>query len=526
MPRGSRRMGSGTCDGKACGGCPDANDRKDVLCVRSCVAVFFLLCCCRVWLPPGMLAWPGSLMRMFPMRSEARLRPRRCLPSVARTVRVLRRRSRSRWNGPRFSSDRATSASGCVPSGTATTANCIVCSGLAIPPATGCFSKSPPAACCVLSWRARRRSLSREATSPAGGPGSGIISFWPGSPTEISRSGCRSGSTAWPWMALSQAAVGSSIRRRWSDKRLWIGDASSQADIDELICRDRLDAEGSWGLVATVYRDYFRTAPYDGIRMDLKPLRVPADSRAVAGFEKQLGLLARREGRWEPITDFAVRYCQWGYFDAKPFITWASTDTSIAAVDANGRVKALKPGRCAIFARFRQHQDRLFAGGDFARQAGPRLDLPRIASALSQRRREGPSCRGRRRDRTACDWATSDWRRLPAGAEVRLDLAPISDRRRLSVRLRRSQPQQTFSATVDRGPRSGRRDRRRVQVPVSRQAHVDAGAAGPERTDRRILRGQQRVDRADRRPADPTRLRSQGAQSRVWPRSGSTMSAP
>ena len=173
-----------------------------------------------------------------------------------------------RWNGPPCSSDRATSASGCVPSGTATTASRIACFGSATPPATGCSSRSPPAACCVSRWPARRRSRSREATSPPGGPGSGITSSWPGSPTEISRSDCRSGSTAWPWMAPWPAGADSSIRRRLTDKRLWIGDASSQADIDELICRDRLDAEGSWGLVATVYRDYFRTAPYDAIRMD------------------------------------------------------------------------------------------------------------------------------------------------------------------------------------------------------------------------------------------------------------------
>ena len=96
--------------------------------------------------------------------------------------------------------------------------------------------------------------------------------------------------------------------------------------MDELILRDRIDAEGPHGMVAAVYRDYFRTAPYDRIAVDPEPARVPADRRVIAGGEKQFGLQARREGHWEPVTEHAVRYSQWTYFDAKPLIQWKSSD--------------------------------------------------------------------------------------------------------------------------------------------------------------------------------------------------------
>ncbi len=134
---------------------------------------------------------------------------------------------------------------------------------------------------------------------------------------------------------------------------LTLGDATCDAAFDELIVRPDINAEGRVGMVACVYRDYFRTAPYTAIRVDPEPTRTPSDRRAVAGCEKQFGLLGRQDGRWEPMVENVVRYSQWAYFDAKPLIRWTTSDPSIATVDANGRVKALQPGMCTLKAAFR-----------------------------------------------------------------------------------------------------------------------------------------------------------------------------
>ena len=70
------------------------------------------------------------------------------------------------------------------------------------------------------------------------------------------------------------------------DKRLWIGDETADAVMDELIVRSQLHTKSSRNSRALVYRDYFRTAPYEAIRIDPEPLRVPADRRVVAGHPK------------------------------------------------------------------------------------------------------------------------------------------------------------------------------------------------------------------------------------------------
>ncbi|MFA6127896.1 MAG: hypothetical protein WC699_11365 [Bacteroidales bacterium] len=109
---------------------------------------------------------------------------------------------------------------------------------------------------------------------------------------------------------------------------------------------------GRYGTVASVYRDYFRTAPYESIRIDHESARVSSDLRAMAGFEKQFGLSARLNGRWEAVTENVVRYSQWAYFDAKPYIRWSTSDAEIATIDSTGRLKALKPGKCVVNAEF------------------------------------------------------------------------------------------------------------------------------------------------------------------------------
>ena len=49
---------------------------------------------------------------------------------------------------------------------------------------------------------------------------------------------------------------------RPADTRVWIGDGTSEAAMDELICRTNLAAEGGFRQLAIVWRDYFRTAPF------------------------------------------------------------------------------------------------------------------------------------------------------------------------------------------------------------------------------------------------------------------------
>lgn len=126
----------------------------------------------------------------------------------------------------------------------------------------------------------------------------------------------------------------------------------SGAVFAELIVRPKLDAEGSYGMIACVFSDFFRTAPYSAIRIDHEPGRVPSDLRAVAGFEKQFGLLANNQGVWQPLVENVVRYSQWAYFDARRLIKWSSSDPAIATIDATGKLNGIKPGRCEIRAQF------------------------------------------------------------------------------------------------------------------------------------------------------------------------------
>ncbi|MGD8452744.1 MAG: CARDB domain-containing protein [Phycisphaerae bacterium] len=142
-----------------------------------------------------------------------------------------------------------------------------------------------------------------------------------------------------------------------TDRRVWTGDASADATMDELIFRQKLDVEGPYGQLAIVYRDYFRTAPYTAIQITPEALRVPSDRRVVAGHEKQFGLLARIGDTFTPVTDYAFRYGQWAEFDAKPFITWHMSDETIATIDEAGMATGHAIGRCQLIAEFRGLRD-------------------------------------------------------------------------------------------------------------------------------------------------------------------------
>lgn len=131
------------------------------------------------------------------------------------------------------------------------------------------------------------------------------------------------------------------------------GDGGGDTSLDEAIIRPDIKGEGGNGMVACVYRDYFRTAPFTKIQIDLNATRVPSDRRAVVGFQKVFGLQALNEGVWEPITEQVVRYGQWAYFDAKPFIQWSTSDSSVATIDDKGILKAIKPGHVQVQASFR-----------------------------------------------------------------------------------------------------------------------------------------------------------------------------
>ncbi len=158
------------------------------------------------------------------------------------------------------------------------------------------------------------------------------------------------------------------------DKRMWIGDESSEAVMDELIMRDRSDTERMTGEKlrvysyesrdshpklqrGTVYRDYFRTAPFTSIEITHEALFTRSDRRVVEGHEKQFGLLAKLEGKMVPVTDYAVRYSQWGEYDAKPFITWKMSDEFVASIDENGMATGKSVGRCRLTAEFRGMKD-------------------------------------------------------------------------------------------------------------------------------------------------------------------------
>lgn len=137
------------------------------------------------------------------------------------------------------------------------------------------------------------------------------------------------------------------------DKKVYIGDSTSEAIIDELIFRNSFKNEEPNGQLAQVYRDYFRTAPYTKISVDANPCYAAADPRVVEGHEKQFGLFGEFEKKPQRVTDFVARYGNWADFDAKPLINWTSSNEKIATVDKNGLVTGKAVGKCKLTAEFR-----------------------------------------------------------------------------------------------------------------------------------------------------------------------------
>jgi len=221
---------------------------------------------------------------------------------------------------------------------------------------------------------------------------------------------------------------------------------------DELVVRPSLTADSQHGMVGTVYRDYFRSAPYRGLRVTAGATQIPTDARAVAGFEKQLGLEALNQGRWERLIENVERYSQWAYFDGRPFSSWSSSDASVATVDNTGRVKAIKPGRCTIKARYQN----LEASYQLEVVSPSRPDLGVICIDLSPKLRS---------DAVKCHYSSGDWvtarlrfgnfglKALPPGAGWRFSLAKeVQDDYRYGPR---DQPAVVAEGVLDREMKPG-----------------------------------------------------------------------
>lgn len=112
------------------------------------------------------------------------------------------------------------------------------------------------------------------------------------------------------WTTLPQA-----------DKKIWIGDSTTQAYIDELLIRNNVTGFERPTEMHTVWRDYFMTAPYSRIEVDTCPYPegVKTDPRVVRGQTKQFGVKALRSDTrvYEKLTDYGS-----GWADVKPYLNF------------------------------------------------------------------------------------------------------------------------------------------------------------------------------------------------------------
>lgn len=209
------------------------------------------------------------------------------------------------------------------------------------------------------------------------------------------------------------------------DKRLWIGDTSSDAVMDELIIRNNFSADK--GQLETVYRDYFRCAPYAKIKIEPNSCRVPSDKRVVNGCPKQFGLQAG-SGKWmEMVTNNEHRYHPWSEFDAKPLIKWTVSNESIATVDANGRVTGKSVGKCKLTANFRGMTD--VYDLEVIPIEQPDLDLQYV-EMLPRYRNDAEKDRPETGEtmRSVAHISNFGYETVPAGAVVRFEMIPDTNR--------------------------------------------------------------------------------------------------
>ncbi|HOM72268.1 MAG TPA: CARDB domain-containing protein, partial [Armatimonadota bacterium] len=211
--------------------------------------------------------------------------------------------------------------------------------------------------------------------------------------------------------------------QKMDDKRLYIGDETSDAAMDELIIRKEAKTELSRDMISVVYRDYFATAPFTAIKIDPDACDVPSDKRVVNGCPKQFGMRAKLDGQMVRITENIAGYGNWSDFDAKPFIKWSTSDEKVATVDKDGIVTGKSVGKCKLTAEFRGMKDAYNI--EVISPEQPDLDLYCV-SRLPRYSSNGPKwwpAPGERVQAVA-HIANFGYRDVPAGAVVRFQLIP------------------------------------------------------------------------------------------------------
>jgi hypothetical protein len=134
------------------------------------------------------------------------------------------------------------------------------------------------------------------------------------------------------------------------DARVWIGDESSEAALDELIFHTtELDP---WRVVS---QDYFQTLPCEKTRITPTPFGISSDLRAVAGFPKQFGLMGLRPdtGIEEDLMGLLWESVGASSLGGTSPVSWFTSNMDIATVDEQGRVLARRPGKCRLVAKYR-----------------------------------------------------------------------------------------------------------------------------------------------------------------------------
>lgn len=152
-------------------------------------------------------------------------------------------------------------------------------------------------------------------------------------------------------MVASTIYGGSAFMITPTDKKVYIGSLPCDAVMDELIFKNDFNSDFAQPTVCT---DYDVTGPYTAIQINTCPHKVYSEPRVVVGYQKQFGLLGTRTINPAPLTtstDYLTLFEEVG--DARPYIQWTTSDSSIATVDADGRVTGVSAGYCMLTATFR-----------------------------------------------------------------------------------------------------------------------------------------------------------------------------